>query len=75
MLRRGRVALHKLVAHPAAVGWAWRQWCDRPDEQPPFGGGLVHANGAAAREHTELVADILLGIDSLRRFPASLSSP
>jgi hypothetical protein len=75
MLRRGRVALHKCVAHPAVVGWAWRQWCDRPDEQPPFGGGLVHANGAAAREHTELVADILLGIDSLRRFPASLSSP
>lgn len=66
MLRRGRLALQRLAAHPAVVGYAWAQWCDGAGEQPPFAGGLLHANGAAAREHTELVADINGRIASLR---------
>ena len=68
MLRRGRAALRRIVAHPAVVGYAWRQWRDRDGEQPPFAGGLVHANGAEAREHTELVADIHRRAGTLRAF-------
>ncbi len=68
MLRRGRAALRRIVAHPAVVGYAWRQWRDRDGEQPPFAGGLVHVNGAEAREHTELVADIHRRVGTLRAF-------
>ena len=56
MLRRGRAALARAARHPAVVGYVWRQWLDEPGEQPPFARGLVHANGAEAREHTELLA-------------------
>jgi hypothetical protein len=35
-------------------------------EQPPFAGGLVHANGAEAREHTELLTEINLRVEELR---------
>lgn len=68
MLRRGRAALRRVVAHPAVVGYAWNQWRDELVEQPPFAGGLVHLNDGEAREHTELVADINAAIPSLRTF-------
>ena len=57
MLRRGRAALERAARHPAVVGYVWRQWLDEPGEQPPFARGLVHTNGAEAREHTELLAE------------------
>jgi hypothetical protein len=75
MLRRGRTALKRLARHPAAVGYFWRQWCDEPGEQPPFAHGLVHVNGAEAREHTELLAEFNARADSLRRSAAKLLSP
>ncbi|MEY2878924.1 MAG: hypothetical protein RLZZ15_1304 [Verrucomicrobiota bacterium] len=56
MLRRGRGALERMARHPAVAGYVWRQWLDEPGEQPPFARGLVHRNGAGAREHTELLA-------------------
>ena len=56
MLRRARAGLDRLARHPAVVGYAWARWEDGPGEQPPFAGGLVHVNGAEAREHTELMA-------------------
>lgn len=56
MLRRGRLALQRLAAQPGVAGYAWAQWRDGAAEQPPFAGGLVHANDTEAREHTELVA-------------------
>jgi agarase len=57
MVRRARTGLERLARHPAVVGYAWRQWLDEPGEQPPFARGLVHLNGAEAREHTELLAE------------------
>jgi hypothetical protein len=54
------------VAQPGVVGYAWRQWDDGAGEQPPFAGGLVHANGIEAREHTELLADLNAGVARLR---------
>ena len=56
MLRRARAGLIRLERNPAVVGYAWARWTDEPGEQPPFAGGLVHAGGAEAREHTELIA-------------------
>ena len=56
MLRRARAGLERLARHPAVVGYAWARWQDEPGEQPPFAGGLVHRDGAEAREHTELLA-------------------
>lgn len=56
MLRRGRTAIDRMARHPAVVGYLWRQWQDEAGEQPPFARGLVHANGAEAREHTEVLA-------------------
>jgi hypothetical protein len=67
MLRRGRGALARMARHPAAVGYVWRQWLDEPGEQPPFARGLVHLNGAEAREHTELLADFNARADTVRR--------
>jgi hypothetical protein len=67
MLRRGRGALERAARHPAVVGYVWRQWLDEPGEQPPFARGLVHANGAEAREHTELLAGFNASAESLRR--------
>jgi agarase len=67
MLRRGRVALERTARHPAVVGYAWAQWQDEPAEQPPFARGLVHVNGAEAREHTELLAQFNGRADALHR--------
>ncbi len=58
MLRRGRAALERIVAHPAVVGYAWPAWADAPEDQPPFGRGLVHIDDREAREHTELLSDL-----------------
>ena len=66
MLRRGRLALGRAVAHPAVTGYSWSHWTDRVGEQPPFAGGLVHANEAEAREHTELLTEINLRVEELR---------
>jgi hypothetical protein len=75
MLRRARTAMKRLARHPAVVGYAWRQWRDEPGEQPPFGRGLVHQNGAEAREHTELIADFNARAEALRRSAAKLLLP
>ncbi len=66
MLRRGRAALERAARHPAVVGYGWRQWLDEPGEQPPFARGLVHANGAEAREHTELLAEFNARAETVR---------
>ena len=71
MLRRGRAALERAARHPAVVGYVWRQWLDEPGEEPPFASGLVHANGAEAREHTELLAEINARAMALRCAPAA----
>ncbi len=67
MLRRGRSTLERVTRHPAVVGYAWSQWQDEPGEQPPFARGLVHINGAEAREHTELLTQFNRRADSIRR--------
>lgn len=67
MLRRGRSALERAARHPAVIGYAWGQWQDEPGEQPPFARGLVHLNGAEAREHTELLTHFNARAESLRR--------
>ena len=67
MLRRGRAALERAARHPAVVGYVWAQWQDEPGEQPPFARGLVHTNGAEAREHTELLAEFNARAERLRR--------
>ena len=66
MLRRGRAALERAARHPGVVGYSWARWRDRPGEQPPFAGGLVHPNDAEAREHTELLADLNGRVHALR---------
>lgn len=66
MLRRARTALDRMARHPAVVGYAWGQWQDEPGEQPPFARGLVHVNGAEAREHTELLTQFNGRAESLR---------
>jgi hypothetical protein len=70
MLRRGRLALSRAVAHPAVVGYAWSRWADRPGEQPPFAGGLVHTQDCEAREHTELLTAINDRVEELRSMAA-----
>jgi agarase len=67
MLRRGRAAFARVARHPAVCGYVWPQWLDEPGEQPPFAHGLVHGNGAEAREHTELLADLNARAATLRR--------
>lgn len=67
MLRRGRISLERLARHPAVLGYTWIRWEDEPGEQPPFGRGLVHVNGAEAREHTELLAQFNARAEALRR--------
>ncbi|MDO8544266.1 MAG: hypothetical protein Q7S40_27825 [Opitutaceae bacterium] len=67
MLRRARLALERLAAHPAVTGYIWREWVDSPADQPPFGRGLVHLNGRDAREHTELLADFNHRAEAIRR--------
>ena len=71
MLRRGRAQLERLARHPAVVGYAWAAWADEPGEQPPFARGLVHINGAEAREHTELLTAFNLRAESLRQISSS----
>jgi hypothetical protein len=66
MLRRGRTALERAARHPAVVGYVWRQWLDEPGEQPPFACGLVHAQGAEAREHTELLTEFNARAETVR---------
>ncbi|QYM79202.1 hypothetical protein K0B96_00880 [Horticoccus luteus] len=67
MMRQGRAALEQLARHPAVVGFAWSRWRDEPAEQPPFAQGLVHTNGVEAREHTELLTEVNLRAENLRR--------
>lgn len=74
MLRKARTTLERTIVHPAVVGYVWSQWKDAPSEQPPFGRGLVHVNGAEAREHTEVLAMFNLRAEALRR-SASTSLP
>ena len=64
-MRKARAALDRLARHPGAVGYLWAQWRDDPAEQPPFARGLVHVNGAEAREHTELLAPFNLRAETL----------
>lgn len=75
MLRRGRAALERAARHPAVVGYVWRQWLDEPGEQPPFARGLVHQNGAGAREHTELLAEFNVRAAALRPTTTTSFSP
>lgn len=75
MLRRARSTLERAARHPAAVGYFWSQWQDEPGEQPPFARGLVHVNGAEAREHTELLAEFNSRAESIRRAAAKPASP
>lgn len=67
MLRRARAALERVARHPATVGYAWGEWQDGPGEQPPFARGLLHLNGAEAREHTELLTWFNLRAENLHR--------
>ncbi len=67
MLRRARTALDRMARHPAVVGYAWAQWQDAAGAVPPFGRGLVHADGTEAREHTELLAPFNARVENLRR--------
>lgn len=75
MLRRGRAALERLGRHPAVVGYAWGRWQDEAGEQPPFARGLVHLNGAEAREHTEVLTQFNARVDSLRGLLAPNETP
>ena len=74
MLRRARSTLERTARHPSAVGYVWRQWLDEPGEQPPFARGLVHVDGAEAREHTELLAEFNARADSVRRAALRIAS-
>ena len=67
MLERGRSALTAIVAHPAAIGYAWRDWSDLPEDRPPFGRGLVRVDGGTAREHTDLLTEINLAAEARHR--------
>jgi hypothetical protein len=67
MLHRARTTLDRMAQNPAVVGYAWSRWQDDAGEQPPFARGLVHANGAEAREHTELLAQFNARVEPLRR--------
>jgi len=75
MLRRGRAALVRAARHPAVAGYVWGQWLDEPGEQPPFARGLVHANGAEAREHTELLTEFNFRADIMRSAAPQTVSP
>ena len=74
MLRRGRTVLERAARHPAVVGYAWSHWRDGTGEQPPFARGLVHADDAEAREHTELLAELNARLAVLRN-PTNPVSP
>lgn len=74
MLRRGRFGLERAARHRAIVGYVWGQWQDEPGEQPPFARGLVHLDGAEAREHTELLVEFNRRAETIRRSAASSAS-
>jgi hypothetical protein len=67
MLRRARSSLDRMARHPGVAGYFWAQWQDEPAEQPPFARGLVHVNGAEAREHVEVLAPFNLRAETLHR--------
>ena len=67
MMRKARVTLDRVAQHPAVVGYLWGRWQDEPGEQPPFASGVVHVNGAEAREHTELLAQFNQRAENLHR--------
>lgn len=67
MLRRARTSLDRMARHPEVTGYFWSQWQDEPAEQPPFARGLVHVNGAEAREHVEVLAPFNLRAETLHR--------
>lgn len=73
MLRRARSVMERMARHPGVVGYTWGQWQDEPGEQPPFARGVIHANGAEAREHTELLTQFNLRADALHRSPSPWS--
>lgn len=75
MLRHARAGLLRLAAHPAVTGFVWSDWEDAPADQPPFGRGLVHADGRVAREHTELLSAFNARAESLRGTPANDFQP
>jgi hypothetical protein len=66
MLSKGRLLLESLVEHRAVVGYAWSDWADSEDAQPPFGRGLVHLDDREAREHTELLLEVNQRAESQR---------
>lgn len=74
-LRRGRTMLQRLARHPNVIGYAWGLWHDGPGDQPPFGRGLVRADGTEARENTELLTEFNARADSLRCSAAQPPSP
>jgi hypothetical protein len=75
MLANGRAAFTRACTHPALVGYMWPRWADLPDDAPPFGHGLVHLDGREAVEHTELLAEVNAGAESLRRAAVIPSVP
>lgn len=67
MLANGRASLTRAFSHPALIGYTWSDWADAPDDVPPFGRGLVHADDREAREHTELLTELNLRADACHR--------
>lgn len=55
------------VVDPSTVGYEWARWSDEADDTPPFAPGLVHLDGAEARENTELVTPLNIGAEARRR--------
>jgi hypothetical protein len=66
LLRDERRSLAAACVHPAVVGYEWARWADEMNEVPPFGSGLVHADGGEAFEHTELLTQINARAERLR---------
>ncbi|MFH1497226.1 MAG: hypothetical protein ABII82_05300 [Verrucomicrobiota bacterium] len=55
------------TVNPLVVGYEWARWSDEAGDTPPFAPGLVHLDGAEAREHTELVTPLNIGAEARRR--------
>ncbi len=55
------------VVDPLVVGYEWARWSDEAGDTPPFAPGLVHLDGAEAREHTELVTPLNIAAEARRR--------
>lgn len=75
MLGRGRKTLERALAHPLLVGCAWARWLDAREDRAPFGRGLVHVDGAEAREHSELLSGLYARAETLRCAQIPLRSP